>query len=105
MTTTEYKDNEYMLHTGNPALRNEWKFNSRISYTWTRNNLSLMPYIQNNGKTRTMYEKIDYSEKHGMFISRKENGGLGFSQQYGLNVQYEVIPQRLFIGAEGAYAI
>lgn len=57
MTTTEYKDNEYMLHTGNPALRNEWKFNSRISYTWTRNNLSLMPYIQNNGKTRTMYEK------------------------------------------------
>lgn len=104
MTTTEYKDNEYMLHTGNPALRNEWKFNSRISYTWTRNNLSLMPYIQNNGKTRTMYEKIDYSEKHGMFISRKENGGLGFSQQYGLNVQYEVIPQRLFIGAEGAYA-
>lgn len=39
-----------------------------------------------------------------MFISRKENGGLGFSQQYGLNVQYEVIPQRLFIGAEGVYA-
>ena len=103
MTTPEYKENEYMLRRGNPDLKNVWSFNSRISYTWTRERLSVMPYIQVHGFSHIIYDKIDFIEDRQIFIKQKENGKISATQQYGLNIQYDIIPQRFSVGLEGLY--
>lgn len=103
MTTPEYKENEYMLRRGNPDLKNVWSFNSRISYTWTRERLSVMPYIQVHGYSHIIYDKVDFIGERQIFIKQKENGKISATQQYGLNIQYDIIPQRFSVGLAGVY--
>lgn len=103
MTTPEYKENEYMLRRGNPDLKNVWSFKNQISYTWTHGRLSIMPYIQVHGYSHIIYDKVDFIGERQIFIKQKENGKISATQQYGLNIQYDIIPQRFSVGLAGLY--
>lgn len=103
MTTPEYKENEYMVRRGNPDLKNVWSFKNQISYTWTHGRLSIMPYIQVHGYSHIIYDKVDFIGERQIFIKQKENGKISATQQYGLNIQYDIIPQRFSVGLAGVY--
>ncbi len=103
MTIPEYKENEYMVRRGNPDLKNVWSFKNQISYTWTHGRLSIMPYIQVHGYSHIIYDKVDFIGERQIFIKQKENGKISATQQYGLNIQYDIIPQRFSVGLAGVY--
>ena len=103
MTTPEYKENEYMVRRGNPDLKNVWSFKNQISYTWTHGRLSVMPHLQVHGYSHIIYDKVDFIGERQIFIKQKENGKISATQQYGLNIQYDIIPQRFSVGLAGVY--
>lgn len=103
MTTPEYKENEYMVRRGNPDLKNVWSFKNQISYTWTHGRLSVMPHLQVHGYSHIIYDKVDFIGERQIFIKQKENGKISATQQYGLNIQYDIIPQRFSVGLAGLY--
>lgn len=103
MTTPEYKENEYMVRRGNPDLKNVWSFKNEISYTWTHGRLSIMPHLQVHGYSHIIYDKVDFIGERQIFIKQKENGKISATQQYGLNIQYDIIPQRFSVGLAGVY--
>lgn len=103
MTTPEYKENEYMVRRGNPDLKNVWSFKNQISYTWTHGRLSVMPHLQVHGYSHIIYDKVDFIGERQIFIKQKENGKISATQQYGLNIQYNIIPQRFSVGLAGVY--
>lgn len=99
-TGDEYKINEYETFIGNPDLKDYMKYNAALSYTWNMsNNFTLMSYAQFTLNSNSVYQQIRYDNERNTFINKYTNNGTTWIQHYEAAMQYNIIPQILFLRA------
>ena len=102
-TGDEYQRNEFSIMKGNPDLKESVKYNLTADYSYTRGRLSVLAHAGVNISTNHVYNDILYDDSRHVFVFQQINGDKSISQQYSLDIQYQLLPKLLTLGVEGLY--
>lgn len=103
LTATEYRRNIYEVSVGNPELKDWRKYQIGAIYSWGVDRFFLGAGFVFGGDYRSPYTNIEYDAGRGLFVRQQRSSGNSLSQNYELQLQYSIIPQKLTIEVYGNY--
>ena len=97
-TGDEYRYNEYEIIQGNPELRDYMNYDFLFTHTWNvSKRFTWMTYATFYLNTNMIYRKCEYDETRNALIWKMQNSGTNWQQHYEAAIQYNILPNRLYV--------
>lgn len=99
-TGDEFRNNEYEITQGNPDLRDYMNYDLLFTHTWNINKrFTWMTYATFFLNTDMITRQCTYDEARNVLLWKMQNSGTNWQQHYEAAVQYNILPQRLYVRA------
>lgn len=97
-TGDEYRNNEYEITQGNPNLKDYMNYHFSLFHTWNINkNFTWLCFAEFDLNTNYIYKTCGYDTSHSSIIWKVQNSETNWKQHYEAALQWNIIPNRLFV--------